>query len=258
MKQFTNSKFTNKDEAMNRKPKKLLVANTTKTVISLSSNLPSSTNRSNRPRHYKKHINRSLTPSDWSRYSKKFLESLRCNFTEHDKHCWLITLTFADQRYKSVKTAIKKAKEFCESFNLFNEKAVYSIVVELNYEHHPHVHLLLKTPIVVTREQIKAAWKYGYLFATNKPSNWERITIYLIKTYSDSANMEFDYEKAKEFKEDLRILEQFSKSKTVSKGIKRGLKRLHKKYKSLLKRENQKQLRLGDKPTYFFIWSKSL
>lgn len=250
IKQFTNSKFANETEAMNRKPTKLLVANTTNTVIGLSSNLPR-VNTGNRPSHYRKRSNRSLTPADWSRYSKKFLESLRCNFPEKDSHCWFITLTFADQRYKNVKTAIKKAKEFCESFNLFKDKAVSSIVVELDYKHHPHVHLLLRTPIVTTKEHIKKAWKYGYLTATNKPSNWEKITNYLIKTYSDSDNMDFDYKKAKEFKNDLRILKKLMKSKTVSKQFKRNVQKLIRKYKSLLKKENQKQLCLSDKPTYF-------
>ncbi|MCW6152423.1 hypothetical protein [Lactiplantibacillus plantarum] len=91
--------------------------------------------------------NQAKRNSDFVRYHKRLEESLFNNFPQNNVLVHWFTGTYADQRVKSINTAKRDFKKFVYSFG--NAIKAYTAVVELDINHHPHVHAMLLTSIIL-------------------------------------------------------------------------------------------------------------
>lgn len=203
--------------------------------------------------------NQAKRNSDFVRYHKRLAASLFNNFPQNNVLVHWFTGTYADQRVKSIDTAKRDFKKFVYSFG--NAIKAYTAVVELDINHHPHVHAMILTSHPISNKTLEDYWKHehGHAKDTPKPNNFNRIINYLVKLYSDGESLAYSLSKARELqsqenklKRTRKRLSEAIKPSKINKASPRATKDdLWKKERhihQLKKAEYQKQLTGKDNP----------
>lgn len=145
--------------------------------------------------YHKRKPNQAKRNSDFVRYHKRLAASLFNNFPQNNILVHWFTGTYADQRVKSIDTAKKDFKKFIYGFG--NTIKAYTAVVELDINHHPHVHAMILTTHPVSNKVLEDNWKHGHAKDTPKPNSFNRIINYLVKLYSDGESLSYSLSKAR-------------------------------------------------------------
>lgn len=242
------------------------------------SNIPSTY-----PKHrHKRAKNKPKTARDYNAMYKRADEALKNNFfADNLINTFYAVLTISDKRIKSVSLVREWVKDYIKSFK---EHEVFAIaMIELNEEHHPHVHALITTlkrsqKSLLTMTDIKNHWTHGSISRIYQPRKTyksqpmmyyqkylNRLLNYSIKTYSryKNYNMVFDKEKALKYK---RIKSRLQHYKHYLENLRNSMKtrasrerinnkiavacRLFHSVVNKRKRELQKQYIVKDKPLY--------
>ena len=223
-----------------------------------------SSQRGHRPKSWYK------TPEDINRMYNNAVDCLANNFyADNLNNTWYCVYTIADPHIKNVNVARKWIHEFEQSLS---HKVMILAFIELNAQHHPHVHALITTKersskSLLTKEELLAKWKHGKCNKVEQcPNNLKRILNYSIKTYTldrSTIYTQFDISKAlfyqgivKRCKSYMAYLKK-KRELDLSKSQKQLLRKkfgiiIHhlKRTKADLKRELQKQYKVEDNPLY--------
>lgn len=148
------------------------------------------------PYNKRKH-NQPKRNSDFVRYHKRLAASFFNNFPQNNVLVHWFTGTYADQRVKSIDTAKRDFKKFVYSFG--NAIKAYTAVVELDINHHPHIHAMILTSHPISNKVLEDNWKHEHGFSVDKlkPNNFNRIINYLVKLYSDGESLSYSLSKAR-------------------------------------------------------------
>ena len=150
------------------------------------------TNHGSRSRgHYHKRKG-GKTPMDFTRYRKTFRSSLFNNYENNDPRVRFITLTFSDNRIKTVNGAKEKFDSYIKQ--LEQERAVecWTLCPEYDKDHKPHLHALIKLAKINKVEAAKEDlindwliknWQYGF---GKSETVWDikGLASYLVPVYS--------------------------------------------------------------------------
>lgn len=176
------------------------------TVINGSNTKPTN-NRVHRPSKYTLRKNtdkRSI--KDHKRDRKKLSTLLYKYFNCKDENVFFVTLEFKDARIKQMQTAKQRIRKF---LNKNNYKSVG--VLEYNFEHHPHAHLILTSTKPLIADDIQKNWIYGFSAVKNiteyKNQDWEPFINYVVKIKS----IEFQKDLAEYYYEVINCLKQLIK-----------------------------------------------
>ena len=181
--------------------------------------------------YHKRKLNQAKRNSDFVRYHKRLAASLFNNFPQNNILVHWFTGTYADQRVKSIDTAKRDFKKFVYSFG--NAIKAYTAVVELDINHHPHIHAMILTTHPVSNKVLEDNWKHehGHAKDTPKPNNFNRIINYLVKLYSDGESLAYSLSKAWELqsqenrlKSARRCLSEAIKSSKINKASLRAIR----------------------------------
>lgn len=147
--------------------------------------------------YHKRKPNQAKRNSDFVRYHKRLEESLFNNFPQNNVLVHWFTGTYADQRVKSIDTAKRDFKKFVYSFG--NAIKTYTAVVELDINHHPHIHAMILTSYPISSKTFEDSWQHEHGFSVDKlkPNNFNRIINYLVKLYSDGESLSYSSSKAR-------------------------------------------------------------
>lgn len=241
------------------------------------SNIPSTY-----PKHrHKRAKNKPKSARDYNAMYKRADEALKNNFfADNLINTFYAVLTISDKRIKSVSLVREWVKDYIKSFK---EHEVFAIaMIELDEEHHPHVHALITTlersqKSLLTTTDIESHWTHGITNDAQPRKKYKdksmmyyqeylsRLLNYSIKTYSGykDYNMVFDKEKALKYK---RIVTRLEHHKHYLIKLRNSMKtraswerinnkiavtcRLLHSVANKRKRELQKQYIVEDKPLY--------
>lgn len=253
----------------------------TKDTVIIYNNKKTST--SNSPKHrIKRPKNAPRTLKNYNEWYRTANEALKNNFfVDNLRNTFYVVLTVKDKHIKSVNLVRKWVMDYTKSFNL--HKVFVIAMIELNEEHHPHVHMLMTTcersqQQLITQEDIRSHWKYGIIKSVyhpnakyaNDPKAYykeylSRLLNYSIKTFRGvkEYSMVFDKERALKYKRIKARLENHEEylmkrrdnqvtligKKLFNKKIGVTHNILHK-VNNLRKRELQKQYTVKDHPLY--------
>lgn len=207
----------------------------------------------------KRKPNQAKRNSDFVRYHKRLEESLFNNFPQNNILVHWFTGTYADQRVKSIDTAKRDFKKFVYSFG--NAIKAYTAVVELDINHHPHIHAMILTSHPISNKVLEDNWKHEHGFSVDKlkPNNFNRIINYLVKLYSDGESLSYSSSKARKLQSQEDRLEctkkrlneatqPFKMNKSSLRAIRDDLWKKERHVHQLKKAECQKQLTGKDNP----------
>ena len=191
---------------------------------------------------------------DFIRKKKNIHSFLRGNI-QPTEECRFITLKINDRRVKRVNTAQKKGIDYCKSLPGIVH---YIIMVELNYKHHPHIHIILRVKHKLADSVYKTKWNQGPVEVQQLDGNWQRLCNYLIKVPKTN-NFSFNEKEAEKLikkeellskqlqglvQEEKRVSTKSAKSRI--RDLYRDKNNLKKKVHSYLKCILQYQLCVGD------------
>lgn len=209
--------------------------------------------------YHKRKPNQAKRNSDFARYHKRLAASLFNNFPQNNVLVHWFTGTYADQRVKSIDTAKRDFKKFVYSFG--NAIKAYTAVVELDINHHPHIHAMILTSHPISNKVLEDNWKHehGHAKDTPKPNNFNRIINYLVKLYSDGESLSYSLSKARKLQSQENRLEctrkclskatqPFKMDKAALRAIRDDLWKKEYHIHQLKKAECQKQLTGKDNP----------
>lgn len=209
--------------------------------------------------YHKRKPNQAKRNSDFVRYHKRLAASLFNNFPQNNILVHWFTGTYADQRVKSIDTAKRDFKKFVYSFG--NAIKAYTAVVELDINHHPHIHAMILTSHPVSNKVLEDNWKHehGHAKDTPKPNNFNRIINYLVKLYSDGESLSYSLSKARKLQSQENRLEctrkclseatqHFKMDKAALRAIRDDIWKKERHVHQLKKAECQKQLTGKDNP----------
>lgn len=219
-------------------------------------------NRSNHKGKRKRRNNTHRTPEDWNREYRNAQACIDNNFQDNDPKCANIVAHISNKHIKSV----KKAREYVHSFEKsLPSGTVILAFIELNLDHHPHVHMIIKNhKEILPYSVLKSSWTYGSIsYIKRSPDHLRnRILKYSIKAYPLDAKLFFNKKAAEKYNTNVvklqYIINSLKKRRSTLKGDKKVRCRkilnkayhLQKKYKRLLKAENQKQVLVKDRIVY--------
>lgn len=255
MKIFNQKNYTNDKVPLDNGRKQAKYYPLNKLAIVTSTNTVPNNNSVNRPKTYNKRSKfLPKTKKDMQRLRNTLLKILNLNFNMNGTNVFFFTMEFKDQRLKSVNTARKRALAFLKKIGVDGVG-----IVELNDNHHPHCHVII-TSNALGPFEIKDKWKnIGISNITNVRGNesWDRIANYLVKIYKDGESTTFNKDKATllmkqrdicKYKYSEAIINWYQ-GRDPKWGKIYGKNRAnYDRYKSLLKKERQKQLMVGDNP----------
>lgn len=205
------------------------------------------------------------TREDFQREFNRLHDFLYGNMQANNK-CKVITLKIRDKRITSVDKAYEIGKAYCKSIP---EIKYYAIRVELDCNHHPHLHIMLRVKHELKDLEYESRWQYGEITVQKFDGNRERLCNYLIKV-PKTDDFAFDKGYAEELakKEELlskqlqAINHKYREVKTKSIGfyqlrsIYRKTKKQKKRVHSRLKEVLQYQFCLGDSDLRFSYGSR--
>ena len=141
---------------------------------------------------YRKHKGRK-TPLDFQRYRKTLRSSLFNNYDNNDARVRFVTLTFSDNRIKTIEGAKKKFEEYIKKLEKEKEQKIcYTLCPEYDSNHKPHLHAVIRLSEVTKAERVKesivndwleANWKHG-LASSEVVWDIKGLASYLVPAYS--------------------------------------------------------------------------
>lgn len=215
--------------------------------------------------HYHKHKG-GKTPMDFARYKKTLRGSLFNNYENHDPRVRFITLTFSDNRIKTISGAKSKFDAYIK--RLEQDKAIecYTLCPEYDSNHKPHIHAVIKLAKISKIEAVKddiinnwlvKSWPHGY---GKSELVWDikglvnyLVPVYSVKDYK-TVNEELKADKDLMQVAEARHHMEKENVKVLHKQAPKWLKAKRKRARAIAnhekKKENQKQLSGNERPVY--------
>lgn len=211
---------------------------------------------------YRKHRG-NKTALDFTRYRKSMMGSLLNNYGNNRPNVRFLTLTFADNRIKTIDGAKSKFNAYIKTIEKKYKVGAWTLFPEYNSEHKPHLHVVIRVDNLNHVEEVKEEILSNYLV-----SHWEHGTArvskvwdirglcnYLVPTYDteclsdelkpDNEKIEMLTKKHHEAKNELKAL-----TKDTPQWVKSYVKKKRHKLNQEKKKELQKQLKGDEKPVY--------
>ena len=214
---------------------------------------------------YRKHKG-GKTPLDFERYRKTLKSSLYNNYDNNDKRVRFVTLTFRDNRIKTIEGAKKKFDAYRKQLEKERKIASFTLCPEYDSNHKPHIHALIKLSDVTKVEKVKdsiidewleANWKHG--LATSE-AVWDikGLVNYLVPAYDvkDYATVNEELTSDYEAMEKASIEHHLAKNDLKKLApdnpawVKSYVKRKRAEANREKKKENQKQLKDNERAVY--------
>lgn len=187
---------------------------------------------------------------DFIRYSKSLEKSFYNNFPQNNLFVHWVTLTYKDQRVKSISKAKNDLKNYIRKLNV--DVIAYTAVIELDINHHPHIHVMIFLSSLVGPKFMENSWQHGFARDKQAPDNFPRIINYLVKLYSDGESLSYSLAKAQSLDQQERRLKCRIEALTGNKATRRIKKDYLYKEKyhvhQLKKAECQKEFTGNDSP----------
>lgn len=213
-------------------------------------------------RKYRKHKG-NKTALDFQRYRKSMMSSLLNNYGNNKPNVRFLTLTFADNRIKTIAGAKSKFNQYIQKIEEKYKVGAWTLFPEYNADHKPHLHVVIRVDGLARVEEVKEEILTDYLV-----SHWEHGTAraskvwdvrglcnYLVPAYdteSLSDELKPDDEKIEELakehheaKNELKAL-----SKDTPQWIKKCIRSKRHRLNQEKKKELQKQLKGDERPVY--------
>lgn len=215
--------------------------------------------------HYHRHKG-GKTPMDFTRYRKTLRGSLFNNYENHDPRVRFVTLTFSDNRIKTINGAKSKFDQYIKRLERERTIECYTLCPEYDSAHKPHIHAVIKLAKVSKVEAVKddiindwlvKSWPHGY---GKSELVWDikGLVNYLVPVYNVT-----DYktvnEELKADKDLMQVAEakhhmEKENVKVLHKRAPKWLKAKRKRARALAnrekKKENQKQLSGNERAVY--------
>lgn len=214
---------------------------------------------------YRKHKG-GKTPLDFERYRKTLKSSLYNNYDNNDKRVRFVTLTFKDNRIKTIEGAKKKFDEYRKQLEKERKIASVTLCPEYDENHKPHLHAVIKLSDVTKVEKVKesiidkwleANWKHG-LATSEVVWDIKGLVNYLVPAYDveDYATVNEELTPDREAMEKATIEHHVAKSDLKKMApdspewVKNYVKKKRAEANREKKKENQKQLRGNERAVY--------
>lgn len=214
---------------------------------------------------YRKHKG-GKTPLDFERYRKTLRGSLFNNYDNNDPRVRFITLTFSDNRIKTINGAKSKFDQYIKC--LERDKAIecFTLCPEYDSNHKPHLHAVIKLSDVTKRERVKDSiiddwlrsnWKHG-LASSEVVWDIKGLVNYLVPAYDvkDYATVNEELTPDHEEMEKASIEHHLAKNDLKKLApdnpawVKSYVKKKRAEANREKKKENQKQLRGNERAVY--------
>lgn len=215
--------------------------------------------------HYRKHKG-GKTPLDFERYRRTLKSSLYNNYDNNDKRVRFVTLTFKDNRIKTIEGAKKKFDAYIKQLEQERKIACFTLCPEYDSNHKPHLHAVIKLSDVTKRERVQESiiddwlrsnWKHGL---TTSEVVWDikGLVNYLVPAYDveDYATVNEELTPDHEAMEKASIEHHLAKNDLKKLApdnpawVKSYAKRKRAEANREKKKENQKQLRGNERAVY--------
>ena len=214
---------------------------------------------------YRKHKG-GKTPLDFERYRKTLKSSLFNNYDNNDARVRFLTLTFSDNRIKTIEGAKKKFDEYRKQLEQERKIECFTLCPEYDDQHKPHLHAVIKLSDVTKRERVQESiiddwlrsnWKHG-LATSEVVWDIKGLVNYLVPAYGVE-----DYKAVnEELKPDQEAMDEAALNHHIAKSdlkkltpdnpawVKNYVERKRAEANREKKKENQKQLRDNERPVY--------
>ena len=203
------------------------------------------------------------TAIDFMRYRKSMMSSLLNNYGNNRPNVRFLTLTFSDNRIKTIDGAKSKFNAYIKAIEKKYKVGAWTLFPEYNSKHKPHLHVVIRVDNLNRVEKVKeeilsdylvSHWMHGMARAS-KVWDIRGLCNYLVPTYDtenlsdelkpDNEKIEKLTKKHHETKNELKAL-----TKDTPQWIKNYVKKKRYKLNQEKKKELQKQLKGAEKPVY--------
>lgn len=215
--------------------------------------------------HYHKHHG-GKTPQDFARYRKTLRGSLFNNYDNNDPRTRFVTLTFKDNRIKTINGAKSKFEDYIKQLEQDKSIECYTLCPEYDSSHKPHIHAVIKLAKVTKVEAAKEdiindwlvkSWQHG-LATASVVWDIKGLINYLVPAYSVSDYKTVNTEMAadEDAMEQAEMQHHMAKDelKQLPKDAPEWLKQEKKQQRAAAnrrkKKEAQKQLQGNERPVY--------
>lgn len=214
---------------------------------------------------YRKHKG-GKTPLDFERYRKTLKSSLYNNYDNNDKRVRFVTLTFKDNRIKTIEGAKKKFDAYIKQLEQERKIECFTLCPEYDSNHKPHIHAVIKLSDVTRRERVQESiidnwlrsnWKHG-LATAEVVWDIKGLVNYLVPAYDveDYATVNEELIPDQEAMDEASIEHHLAKNDLKKLApdnpawVKSYAKRKRAEANREKKKENQKQLRGNERAVY--------
>lgn len=214
---------------------------------------------------YRKHKG-GKTPLDFERYRKTLKSSLFNNYDNNDARVRFLTLTFSDNRIKTIEGAKKKFDAYIKQLEQERKIECFTLCPEYDDQHKPHLHAVIKLSDVTKVEKVKdsiidewleANWKHG-LATSEVVWDIKGLVNYLVPAYDvkDYATVNEELTPDHEAMEKAGIEHHVAKNDLKKLApddpawVKNYVKRKRAEANREKKKENQKQLKDNERAVY--------
>ena len=215
--------------------------------------------------HYRKHKG-GKTPLDFERYRKTLKSSLFNNYDNNDKRVRFLTLTFSDNRIKTIEGAKKKFDAYIKQLEQERKIECFTLCPEYDSSRKPHIHAVIKLSDVTKRERVQESiidnwlvdnWTHG-LASSEVVWDIKGLVSYLVPAYDvkDYATVNEELTPDQEAMEKASIEHHLAKNDLKKlapdnpEWVKNYVKKKRAEANREKKKENQKQLRGNERPVY--------
>lgn len=169
--------------------------------------------------YHKRKRNEPKLIKDFIRYRKTLEESFYNNFPQNSIFVHWLTCTYKDQRIKRIDIAKNDIKDYIRKLNV--DVIAYTAVIELDINHHPHIHVMIFVSSFVKQGVMENNWQHGFARDKQAPNNFSRIINYLVKLYSDGESLSYSLSKAQSLDQQEKSLKRRIEALTGNKATKR-------------------------------------
>lgn len=215
--------------------------------------------------HYRKHKG-GKTPLDFERYRKTLKSSLFNNYDNNDARVRFLTLTFSDNRIKTIEGAKKKFDAYIKRLEQERKIECFTLCPEYDSSHKPHIHAVIKLSDVTKRERVQESiiddwlrsnWKHG-LATSEVVWDIKGLVNYLVPAYDvkDYATVNEELKPDQEAMDEAALNHHIAKSDLKKlapdnpEWVKNYVKKKRAEANREKKKENQKQLRGNERAVY--------
>ena len=215
--------------------------------------------------HYRKHKG-GKTPLDFERYRRTLKSSLYNNYDNDDARVRFLTLTFSDNRIKTIEGAKKKFDAYIKQLEQERKIECFTLCPEYDENHKPHLHAVIELSDVTKVEKVKdsiidewleANWKHG-LATSEVVWDIKGLVNYLVPVYDvkDYATVNEELIPDHEAMDEASIEHHLAKNDLKKlapdnpEWVKNYVKRKRAEANREKKKENQKQLKGNERAVY--------